>query len=725
MKLAHPRAAAVACTLAAFAAGQVPPEPPPSPVPQLLELLASDNASVRREGADGLGAAAEQWFGGKQLDSAVEPLLQLVLHDHDAGVVATALAALWRIDPVPTRITRALELELPALREAGADADVVAELGALLRKPGKAWAEGALLDPLLRLAEAGPARWPALATIAAFGADAGAAAPRLAKLLTDVQPAERWRVGFALAAAGEPDPLNAFLADDDPHLRLAASLAWQRSGRAKLPAAAVAPWVGDPRATIQLGAIAALPAAAEIPASAARAVAECVQDPRFMKSVLQCLEKLGSRAAAASESLLQQLREADANRVHAAIAALAALGPGAADAADDLAVLALHGDEGLVWQCGRALARIPPAKALPALLEAWREDWPREGDAQPRAVMVLRGMGSATAGELGFVMNLLTHGPRVRREALSVLAAMGPAALPALPHVLPLLDDPDRDCIVWACYAIQALGPPAARTALPQIERCLAAATDDYVRTHLRLAATRMGPPAEPLLLAVFDQATFDPLDDTAKALVTSPEMSAKAAARIREQIAAEGKPPAPWRRFERPLRDAFAQDTPLPPTLVRELQALAAHPDFQARFLGVAARIRELVPPLCAYHPLPELVAATPREPMLAALPETAKLAQWLRGLVRSDNGELAGQALRALPRFPEAEDSASVALAIEVLAAADGRRGAAVEALAEFGPRASAALPHLIAQLDTSEPFGWSTIRIVAAIRAVRGKR
>ena len=717
--------AILACAFAVAVPGQEPPEPPPSPVPQLLELLGSENAAIRREGADGLGAAAGQWFGGPQLHTAVVPLLQVALRDRDAGVVATAFAALWCIDVLPTRIGHVLRDELPAWRDAGADGKTLAELQALLRTPGKAWADGTLLEPLLALAEAGPARWPALAALAVLGASASPATPRLRTLLANVPPAERWRVAFALAGSGDADALTAFLTDDDPHLRLAAALSWQRSGRSPLPGASVVPWLTDARTTFRLGAIAALPRVAEIPPAAAVAVAEAMSDRRLTRPVLECLESLGPRAGDATAPLLRQLAATPAPAVQSVIEALGMLGPAAASATDPLVDHALSPEHGLAWQCGQALARIAPAKALPRLLDAWRQEWSQQREEFGPALNTLRGMGSATAREIGFVMNLLQHDAvRVRCEALCLFQTMGPGGMPALPHVMRLLEDPDRHCVVDACGAIRAFGPAAAATALPAIEKRFAASNDDYVRLHLRLATTAMGPPAERMLLAVFDDPRSTHVLYVARPLVMSLELTAKSAVRIRELMAVpQGKEwgsLAAWRHFEQPLEDAIEKGSPLAPTLSHELQTLIDHQDFQVRVVAVAMRLRELTPRLAAYRQLPTLVAATSREAMQAALVDMPSLARWLRDLASRETFDPAAAAISALPLLGDFESELGVAVARQQLE----RFMPAVGALCEFGPRAKAALPRLIELLDgQGGPDDWDTRQLVAAIRAVRG--
>jgi len=108
-------------------------------------------------------------------------------------------------------------------------------------------------------------------------------------------------------------------------------------------------------------------------------------------------------------------------------------------------------------------------------------------------------------------------------------------------------------------------------------------------------------------------------------------------------------------------------------------------------------------------------------------ALLDDVKLAQWLRGLARGDDVALACKALLALPRLGAGEDKVGVALANGILVARrPGKWGAAVAALAEFGPRARAALPQLIDQLDAvGDPFDWSKQQLVHAIRKVRATR
>ena len=98
--------------------------------------------------------------------------------------------------------------------------------------------------------------------------------------------------------------------------------------------------------------------------------------------------------------------------------------------------------------------------------------------------------------------------PLVRNDALEILAAMGPQALPALDDLVATLADPDPICRGDAAMAIAAIGPEAER-AVPALAEVLG---DESVEASVRYTAAyalgKIGPAAsaaDPLLRKLAD----------------------------------------------------------------------------------------------------------------------------------------------------------------------------------------------------------------------------
>lgn len=169
---------------------------------------------------------------------------------------------------------------------------------------------------------------------------------------------------------------------------------------------------------------------------------------------------------------------------------LAVLGPRSAPYADDLAALLDDTGEdelleGTVGEHARwALARIGDERALPGLVEClyepYREQYGRAyvlGDPRrPEISEVLIPLGAHAATLLPSVRAALRHNAGngdlaglLTNEFCRVLEAWGPAALPALPDVLPLLTDARFS--LTAADVLVAMGGEAV-TAVPALRDC-------------------------------------------------------------------------------------------------------------------------------------------------------------------------------------------------------------------------------------------------------------
>ncbi|MFK4107505.1 hypothetical protein [Streptomyces sp. NPDC002176] len=165
---------------------------------------------------------------------------------------------------------------------------------------------------------------------------------------------------------------------------------------------------------------------------------------------------------------------------------LAVLGSRAAPYADELATLLDDPGEaefleGTVGDHARwALSRIGDERALPGLVErlhapyegAWSRGYVAGDPHLPEVDDVLTPLGAHAEALLPAVRKLLRddgQGSPLTCRFLKVLRAWGPAAAPALPEVVALLDDPRY---TWnAVDALVAMGP-AAKSAEPAVRGC-------------------------------------------------------------------------------------------------------------------------------------------------------------------------------------------------------------------------------------------------------------
>lgn len=175
---------------------------------------------------------------------------------------------------------------------------------------------------------------------------------------------------------------------------------------------------------------------------------------------------------------------------------LAVLGSRAAPYADELAALLddpgeAEFREGTVGDHARwALTRIGDERALPGLVERlyapYRDQYSRayvSGDPRlPEVEDVLTPLVAHAEVLLPAVRRLLRDRCSLTRHFLEVLEAWGPAAAPALPEVMPLLDD-----TVYSLRAVDVLVAmgPAAAPAEPAVHRCTVL---DVPANHLKVA---------------------------------------------------------------------------------------------------------------------------------------------------------------------------------------------------------------------------------------------
>lgn len=148
------------------------------------------------------------------------------------------------------------------------------------------------------------------------------------------------------------------------------------------------------------------------------------------------------------------------------------------------------------WQAGQLLTRIDPDEARRQVSRLIGKIAPRETEPMEHEdadLNALIGLGSQAHEAIPLLVRLLSHPSRsVRSLAMSSLGKLGPAAAPAVPKLLPLIDREP--------YAVQVLGDigPAAQSAVPQLLKLMDV---PHVRVYAARALGQIGA-ASPEILA-------------------------------------------------------------------------------------------------------------------------------------------------------------------------------------------------------------------------------
>ena len=657
------------CSMAAVRSQQVP-EPPPNPVPELLQLLSSADRDVRLAAVEHFGALL---LGGNPFlrphenphsKQASSRLMMLYEQDPDADVALAAGLTLVALAWPASFVTTQVSTRLADWERDGAAAESIAALRVALA--GASPSPATLLGPLASLTN-GPMRNGALVVLTLLGQDARAVAPQLAKQLGQEPTSERWRVALALAGLGCAAELAPALADPDPRVRTAASLAQLRAAAGEpLPDSAVVPWLLDRRTLVQDLAIRAVPRLAAPPAAAVRTVAELFYEPVLRRAAHQALLALGPRAAPAVSILIRHFSPpgrdpadpASLELASLAIGALGAIGNAAEAAVEPLAALAAEDDGGVMKFShvgGQALARIAPTKAVPLLMRAFERDLGVDRDGWWNSAATLRAMGTAAMPELAKFVGVVERGSTAARaNALHVLAAFGERALPALPAVLQQLDGTDYGLWPTALDVVRSIGPAAAATALPKLSQRFGE-VDKHLRMNCVHRLHLLGELAEPLLLRGSSDA--DPMVrwEADASLLHLPDLSAAGAAHIAARLAIpEPKDraawlanPPPWRRLIGPLTEAAT----VAPKLKVLLPPLLDHPDFPA-FAAIAKVLaHDLCPAARGHQAWDRLFAAADRGAVRKALADRSTLRAWLTAMAGHADADVRAAAAAILP--------------------------------------------------------------------------
>jgi HEAT repeat protein len=284
------------------------------------------------------------------------------------------------------------------------------------------------------------------------------------------------------------------------------------------------------------------PEAADAVPQLAAHVAEGEPEER-LQSILT-LAEIGAPAVAAAPQLIAAL---ESQETFLRIAAAFALGVSGAAAADGpLTTVEADADPLLAATASWARAKIRPgeparvAKALERLRGGLRSENPRMRkaaisglsdlaaslDVAERQALAVEfaellddadedvgmsaGGGLVRLGDTA-VEHLRTRlaEPPHRRQALGVLAAIGPAAKAALPELVAALTDADEACATEAAVAVAEIGGDAAG-AVPELQKMRAAGAPAGARYTAAYALGRIGPAAKAALPRLLELTTSD-----------------------------------------------------------------------------------------------------------------------------------------------------------------------------------------------------------------------
>jgi HEAT repeat protein len=371
-------------------------------------------------------------FLGPDASAAIPALLPLLEHANpEVGFyVAKAIAA---IDP-------SLSAIVPHLLRALTSANLSRRYEAMNRIEWMGEFAAPYVDQLIELLDDEEFRCSAAHTLGSIGTISATAIPKLAELMyvVDHESVVASDAVDALGRTGHPDAAAHLLAALDNEGKLddvIQALKW-------------------------------MPQHAEIFLDKLRAM---LNGPYRLKAVT-ALGEFGEAAAAAAPDVIALLDDSDGDIRMAAIRALEELEAGA----EQLMALAKSGEAEVRLAALEGLGGPRPAEAIPLLMEAAASEIVPEAKAAMRALSRYR--ERAPAEFLPLVMRRLDEGKDdFRWAAIDAIQNLGPLAHQATSRIVPLLTN--KDCYETAFNTIEAIGPPAARDALPELERLTSSLT--------------------------------------------------------------------------------------------------------------------------------------------------------------------------------------------------------------------------------------------------------
>lgn len=429
--------------------------------PALIKALGSSDMQLRWRAARAVGAM------GSKAAAAAKALVAL-LSDDDPLVREYATDALGRVGVVNDQVLEALAKAITD-KDYHVRAEAVGALNSLELDPRK---RISLVVKVLNDAEPSVIA-PALNTIAE---NAKAGSPALIKALQD--PKSRYW-GCLVASEMGPRAKHAVNAlreaakDQFPEIRMEALLALGSIGpdaRAALPTIISA--LDDESGAVHYAAMYALGQIGDASSAAAIQKKLGSKDPMLAALSAWALARVTPNDAVARKravKILTRALDAEDPTVRAGAArALADFPTEAIQSAESIAAHLADKNPSVVANAIDTLATLGEP-IVPVLVEAL--DNP---DRRMAAIAVLERLGPKAKDAAVPLVKTVGNSDdaAVRQETGFALAAIGPAAAPAVDELVKLLDDPDSKVVHAACYALGKIGP-AAKKAAPRLKEDL------------------------------------------------------------------------------------------------------------------------------------------------------------------------------------------------------------------------------------------------------------
>jgi HEAT repeat protein len=314
------------------------------------------------------------------------------------------------------------------------------------------------------------ARFWACLVLAEIGPEAKAAAPALAKTLSDERPEVRLQAAIALGEIGEG---------------------------AKPAATTLAQLLSDPFPAVRAAAVFALGRIGDRSAGAAIAAADRAEDPFLHSLSIWAQAKLNPDDPRLMDQavvlLVNSLGAEDRGMAQVAARALADLGATNEAVERELDKVLKGADAAEEDRIVRSLSSLGP-RVVPHAQRALKDP-----DRQATALQMLERLGPDAAPAVPNLVELLqTDDPAVRAQVLQILGSIGPQAEPAVAAATTALEDSDRHVVLTAAYCLGKIGPPA-KAAIPGLRK-LTTADDKVIRLTGTWALLQIGPRSDALV---------------------------------------------------------------------------------------------------------------------------------------------------------------------------------------------------------------------------------
>ena len=360
--------------------------------------------------------------------------------------------------------------------------------------------------------------------------------PLCVKLLEDPDPAIRVRILNALAEGGSAAVPALIQALKNEKAAFWACIVLREIGpEAKDAVPALVELLGDKRPEIRREAVLTLGAIGEASASAVPQIAAVLGDDHARTAATFVLGELGQIPADAEAIIRANAKSEDKLLSTTSLWALARVHPEdkelRREATEQLISRLKEKDPFVRTAAARALAALPPAPEITGPI--WEKSM-QDADATTihYALDALAGLGAPAVPRL---ITALKH-EKHRREIISVLGRMGPAAAPATDALAALIADKNDQVADEAILALANIGP-GAKAAVPALAKALRQEKDTEPNlSAIAYCLGRIGPDAasaQPELLALLKSADRSAALLSAWALnqiqVKSAEIAAKA----------------------------------------------------------------------------------------------------------------------------------------------------------------------------------------------------